>query len=90
MYLDKILRWEGLKHGDEKAQNVFIAGILALEQEVLVVEDDLTVHVLYQDPESLRATVDLIVPLKVRSDGQLNLKSAPEGKNKSVIIYRLE
>ena len=62
---------------------MFIAGVLAFEEEVLVIEDDLTVYVLHEDPESLRATVDLIIPLKVRSDGQLNLKSAPEDENKS-------
>lgn len=57
---------------------MLITGILALEQEVLVIEDNLTVNILHQNPESLRATMNLLIPLEVWSDGQFNLKGAPK------------
>ena len=83
-YLDEILWREWFEHGNKKAQNVFVAGVLALEEKVLVVEDYLTVHIFNEDPEGLRATVDLLVPLEVGSDGELNLKGAPENDKKII------
>lgn len=38
---------------------MLILGVLGFEQEVLVVEDDLAVHVLDQDPESFGRSVNL-------------------------------
>ena len=69
---------------------MFVAGVLALEEEVLVVEDDLTVHVLHEHPEGLRATVDLLIPLEVRGDRQLNLKSAPGEENYALVIVIIQ
>ena len=67
---------------------MLVAGVLALEQKVLVVQDYLAVHVLNQNPESFGATVDLVVPLEVKGDGQLDLKRAPAtAQEQSVIIH---
>ena len=53
MYLDEVLWWQRLKDRNEEADDVFVGGVLALEQKILVVQDDLAVHVLHQDPECL-------------------------------------
>lgn len=58
-HADEVLRWQRLKHRDKESHEVFVLGILGFEQEVLVVEDDLTVHILHQDPESLRGRMNL-------------------------------
>lgn len=39
---------------------MLVLGVFGFEQEVLVVEDDLTVHILNQDPESLRWPMNLL------------------------------
>jgi len=59
---------------------VLVGGELGLEQEVLVVEDHFGVDVFDEDPEGFGGAVELLVPLKVRRDGQLDTKSGPEGK----------
>lgn len=58
-HADEVLRRQRLEHGDEEGHEVFVLGILGFEQEVLVVEDHLAVHVLNQDPERLGRPVNL-------------------------------
>ena len=45
--LDEVLRWQGLKDRNEEVDGMLILAILALEQEVLMMQDDLAVHVLH-------------------------------------------
>ena len=52
-HLDEVLRGEGLKDRNKEVDDMFICAVLALEEEVLVMEDDLTVHVFHKDPERL-------------------------------------
>lgn len=56
---DEVLRGQGLKHRHEEGDQVLVLGVLGFKQEVLVVEDDLAVHVLNQDPESFRRSMNL-------------------------------
>lgn len=51
---DEVLWRQRLKHRDKESHQVFVLGILGFKQEVFMVEDDFTVHVFHQDPESLR------------------------------------
>ncbi len=51
--LDEVLGWEGLKHGHKEVDGMLICAVLALEEEVLMMENDLTVHIFYQNPECL-------------------------------------
>ena len=53
---DEVLRGQGLEDGHEKADDVLVMRVLRLEQEVLVMEDELRVNILYQDPECLQDT----------------------------------
>lgn len=50
---DEVLRGQRLKDGHEELDDVFVLDELLLEQEVLVVEDRLIVHVRHPDPEGL-------------------------------------
>ena len=50
---DVVMRGEWLKYGYKEVDDVLISAILALEEEVLVMEDYLTIHVLHHDPECL-------------------------------------
>ena len=52
-HLDEVLWWQWLEHRHKEADDVFVGGILALEQEILVVQDYLAIHILHQDPECL-------------------------------------
>jgi len=54
---------------------VLVLGVLLLEEEVLVVEDELGVDVLHEDPEGLATPVHLLVPLEVRLDEELYLEA---------------
>lgn len=38
---------------------MLVLGVLGFEQEVLMVEDDLAVHILNQDPEGFRRSMNL-------------------------------
>ncbi len=46
-YFDEVLRWQGLKDWHKEVGDVFVAGVFALEQKVLVMEENLAVHVLH-------------------------------------------
>ena len=67
---DEVLRGQGFKHRHKELDHMFISSKLALEQEVLVVQDGLTVHVLHQDPEGFRVGVELLLPLEVWALGE--------------------
>lgn len=47
---------------------MLVLGVLGFEEEILMVEDDLTVHVLNKDPESLRRPVNLNRKTKVSQE----------------------
>ena len=53
-HLDEVLRGQGLEHGHKEADHVLVLRVLGLQEEVLVMEDDLTVHIHHQEPESLQ------------------------------------
>ena len=72
---DEILGREGFKHGDKELDGVLVLAELLLQQEELVMEDVLTVHVLHEDPECLRVGMDLLIPLKIWSQSQLHPQS---------------
>lgn len=44
---------------------MLVLGVLGLKQEVLMVEDDLTVDILHQDPEGFRRSVNLSEKINV-------------------------
>ena len=52
-HTDEVLRGQWLKDRHEERDEVLVLGILGLEQEVLMVQDHLTVHVLHENPEGL-------------------------------------
>lgn len=79
---DEVLRRQRLKNGHKKVQNMLFLSILLLEQEVLVMEQHFTVDIFYKDPKGFRISVDLFIPLEVRSNRQLHLQCGPEGKKK--------
>ena len=70
--LDEVLRGQRLEHGDNELDGVFILAELLFEGK-LVVEDHLVVHVLQEDPECLTVSVDLLIPLEVRSEREFHL-----------------
>lgn len=47
---------------------MLVLGVLGFEEEILMVEDDLTVHVFNKDPESLRRPVNLNRKTKVSQE----------------------
>ena len=49
----EVLGREGLEDGDKEVDHVLVLRILGFEEEVLVMQDDLTVNVLHINPESL-------------------------------------
>ena len=71
--LDKVLRGQRLEHGNNELDGVFILAELLFEEEELVVEDHLAVHVLQEDPECLTVSVDLLIPLEVQSEREFHL-----------------
>ena len=52
-HTDEVLRGQWLKDRHEERDEVLVLGILGLEQEVLMVQDHLTIHVLHENPEGL-------------------------------------
>ena len=71
---DEVLGRQRLADGHEELERVLVLGVLLLEQEELVVEDELGVDVLDEQPEGLGAAVHLLVPLEVGLDEQLDLE----------------
>lgn len=57
--LDEVVGRERVLDGDRKRDRVLLVGVPLLQQEGLVVQDLLAVHVLHQDPEQHRVVVDL-------------------------------
>lgn len=62
---DEVLWRQRLEHWDKESHKVLVLGVLGFEQEVLVVEYDLTVYILNEDPESLRRCMNLSGKIKV-------------------------
>ncbi len=46
-HLDEVLWGEGLKDRNKEVDNVFISTILAFEKEILVMENNLAVHIFH-------------------------------------------
>lgn len=44
---------EGLEDGNKEVDDMLISAVLALKQEVLVMENNLTIHIFHQNPEGL-------------------------------------
>ena len=67
----EVLRGQRVVDGQREGQRVLLARELGAEDEVLVVQDGLAVHVLHDHPERLGGAVDLLVPGEVGREGQL-------------------
>ena len=68
---DEVLRRERFKHWNKELDGVLVLTELLLQQEELVMQDVLTVHILNQDPECFRVTVNLLIPLKNINQSEL-------------------
>ena len=64
-YPDKVLRGQRFKHWHKELDHMLISCKFTLEQEVLMMQDGLTVHILHQDPEGFRVCVQLLLPLEI-------------------------
>ena len=53
-YPDEVLGWEWLEYGYEEIDDMLVLAVFVLEQEVLVMQCDLTVYILYKYPEGLQ------------------------------------
>mmetsp|Transcript_70197 Transcript_70197/g.198108 ORF Transcript_70197/g.198108 Transcript_70197/m.198108 type:complete len:1103 (-) Transcript_70197:287-3595(-) len=77
---DEVLRRQGLRDRDREVARVLLLRAALLQDEHLLVEDLLPVHVLYENPEGLGAAVDTLVPLEVWRDGQLDHQARPRDR----------
>ena len=78
---NEVLWWQGLKNGHEKVQNVLLLCIFLLKEKILVMEQNLAVHIFHKDPKRFRVSVHFFVPLEVGSDSQFHLERGPtQGK----------
>mmetsp|Transcript_16685 Transcript_16685/g.49879 ORF Transcript_16685/g.49879 Transcript_16685/m.49879 type:complete len:382 (-) Transcript_16685:3635-4780(-) len=71
---DKVLGGEGLCDGHGEGHHVVVLRKVLLEQEQLVVQQELAVAVLHQNPERFHHVVHLLVPLEVGGDGEVDLQ----------------
>ena len=76
--MDEVLRGQRLEHGNNELDGEFTLAELLFEEEELVREYDLAVHVLQEDPECLTVSVDLLIPLEVRSESELHPELRPD------------
>ena len=60
-------------NGDGKSESVLLLCILALQKKILKVQDVFTITVLNNHPEWLHPSMDLLIPLEVRCNGQVHL-----------------
>ena len=67
---DEVLWGQRLEHGDKELDEL-------LEEDELVVEDHLAVHVLQEDPECLTVSADLLIPMEVWSESAFHLELRP-------------
>ena len=51
--------------GDEEFDDVVVSGEFALQEEVLLMQNDFGIHVFHQDPKGLGGSVGLLVPLEI-------------------------
>ena len=70
----EVLGRQGVEQGDGEGNRVVLLGVDLLEQKEFVVKDHLAIVVLDDDPEALHVPVHLLVPLKVRGEGQVHLE----------------
>ena len=59
------LRRQRFEDGDEEFDDVVVSGEFALQEEVLLMQNDFGIHVFDQDPKRLRGSVGLFVPLEI-------------------------
>eukprot|EP00438_Fugacium_kawagutii_P013505 Skav208898 [mRNA] locus=scaffold270:478980:481932:+ [translate_table: standard] len=71
-HADEVLRRQRLRNGHREVQGVLFFCTTFLQDEHLLVQNLLSVHVLYEDPEGFGSAVNLWIPLEVRSDGKLH------------------
>ena len=74
---EEVLWRQRLENWDKHFECVLLLSKLLLEQKELVMQHTLRVHVFNEDPESLAVSVNLLLPLKIRCDGQLNAQRGP-------------
>mmetsp|Transcript_19882 Transcript_19882/g.59474 ORF Transcript_19882/g.59474 Transcript_19882/m.59474 type:complete len:1131 (-) Transcript_19882:1421-4813(-) len=71
-HADEVLRRQGLCDGHRVIQGVLLLRAALLQDEHLLVQNLLPVHVLDEDPEWLGAAVDAGIPLEIGGDRQLH------------------
>mmetsp|Transcript_63082 Transcript_63082/g.203357 ORF Transcript_63082/g.203357 Transcript_63082/m.203357 type:complete len:299 (-) Transcript_63082:2328-3224(-) len=69
---DEVLRRQRLRDGHREIQRVLLLRAPLLQNKHLLVQDLLSIHILYKDPEGLRAAMHLSIPLEVGRDCQLH------------------
>lgn len=79
---DEVVGGERVVDGDGEGHVVLalvLVGrhVLLAQEELISDEDDLSVDVLDRDVEELRRAVEVVVPLEVGRDGQVNLEERP-------------
>lgn len=68
---DIVVRGYGLKHRHCESDVVVVFCVSLAKDEGVMEQDDLAVDVFDDDPERLRTSVDLLIPLEVGGDGEL-------------------
>ena len=73
-YRDIIVGRYRFEHGDGKCQVVFVLCVALTENECIVEQDYFAIDVFDNNPERLRSSMDLLVPLEIRDDSEIDSK----------------
>ena len=76
VYLDEVLRWHGLLNRDGEGDVMIVFCEWFLKQPVLLMKQLFAITVLYPNPERFHVAMHLVIPLKVWSNSQVNLKNS--------------
>jgi hypothetical protein len=69
---DEVVGRQRIHHRNGEGDVVILFSVTLAEDELVVEENDLSVDIFNEDPERFRCAVDLLLPLEVGSDGELD------------------
>mmetsp|Transcript_75394 Transcript_75394/g.157135 ORF Transcript_75394/g.157135 Transcript_75394/m.157135 type:complete len:1109 (+) Transcript_75394:119-3445(+) len=74
---DEVLGRQGLGDGHGEVEGVLLFRPTLLEHEHFLVKNLLAVHILDENPEGFRSAVDLLIPLEIGGDCELDHQARP-------------